>query len=146
LDPWSRRLDPEEARGLATLDTAPELPLGSNDKVLIERIGVGGDLHPFAAAVITESTAVLAATTHILCCSCAVSFFEDRYENALIHLLKKKQAGEAITPVRGVPPESVVNLMDTRRASIDAEKKKSPAPSTEARQPKKRNRSKWVDW
>jgi hypothetical protein len=99
---------------------------------------VGGDLHPFAAAVITESTAVLAATTHILCCSCAVSFFEDRYENALIHLLKKKQAGEAITPVRGVPPESVVNLMDTRRASIDAEKKKSPAPSTEARQPKKR--------
>ena len=69
------------------------------------------------------------------------SHFEDRYENALIDLLKKKQAGEKITPVRGAPPPHVVNLMDALRASIDAEKKKAPAPSTEARRPAKKKAS-----
>ena len=44
------RLDPEEARGLAALDAAPELPLGRDDQMLVERIGMGGDLDPFAAA------------------------------------------------------------------------------------------------
>ena len=66
------------------------------------------------------------------------SHFEDRYENALIDLLKKKQAGEKIAPVRGAPPPRVVNLMDALRASIDAEKKKAPAPSTQARRPAKK--------
>ena len=63
------------------------------------------------------------------------SHFEDRYENALIDLLKKKQAGEKIKPVRGAPPPRVVNIMDALRASIDAEKKKAPAPSVQARRP-----------
>jgi DNA end-binding protein Ku len=45
------------------------------------------------------------------------SHFEDRYENALVDLLKKKQAGEKITPARGAPPPRVVNLMDSLRAS-----------------------------
>ena len=45
-----RRLDAEQGRGLATLDAAPELPLGGNDEVLVERIGMGLDLHPLAAA------------------------------------------------------------------------------------------------
>jgi DNA end-binding protein Ku len=58
------------------------------------------------------------------------SQFEDRYENALINLLKKKQAGEKIEPARETPPPRVVNLMDALRASIDAEEKKAPAPST----------------
>ena len=66
------------------------------------------------------------------------SHFEDRYENALIDLLKKKEAGERITPVRGTPPPRVVNLMDALRASVDAEKKKAPAPSTQARRPAKK--------
>ena len=66
------------------------------------------------------------------------SHFEDRYENALVDLLKKKQAGEKITPVRGAPPPRVVNLIDALRASIDAEKKKPPAPSTQARRPAKK--------
>ena len=66
------------------------------------------------------------------------SHFEDRYENALIDLLKKKQAGEKITPVRGAPPPRVVNIMEALRASIDAEKKKAPAPSTRARRPIKK--------
>src|SRR5246127_4530116 len=51
------------------------------------------------------------------------SHFEDRYENALTDLLKRKQAGEKITPIRGAPPPRVVNLIDALRASIDAEKK-----------------------
>jgi DNA end-binding protein Ku len=38
------------------------------------------------------------------------SQFEDRYENALIELLKKKQAGEKIEPARETPPPRVVNL------------------------------------
>jgi DNA end-binding protein Ku len=67
--------------------------------------------------------------------------FEDRYENALIDLLKKKEAGEKITPARGAPPPRVVNLMDALRASIDAEKKKAPAPSTQARRPAKKRAS-----
>ena len=50
LDPWLWRFDTEQARGLAALDTAPELPLSSDNEVLIERIGMGGDLDPFAAA------------------------------------------------------------------------------------------------
>ena len=50
LDPWLRWLNPEEARGLAALDAAPELPLSRDNEVLIERIGMGRDFDPFAAA------------------------------------------------------------------------------------------------
>jgi DNA end-binding protein Ku len=69
------------------------------------------------------------------------SHFEDRYENARIDLLKKKEAGEKVTPVRGALPPRVVNLMDALRASIDAEKKKAPAPSTKVRRPAKKKAS-----
>jgi DNA end-binding protein Ku len=69
------------------------------------------------------------------------SHFEDRYENALVDLLKKKQAGEKIAPARGAPRPRVVNLMDALRASVDAEKKKAPAPSTPARRPAKKKAS-----
>ena len=69
------------------------------------------------------------------------SHFDDRYENALIDLLKKKEAGEKIEPIRGAPPPRVVNLMDALRASIDADKKKAPAPSTHARRPAKKKAS-----
>jgi DNA end-binding protein Ku len=69
------------------------------------------------------------------------SQFEDRYENGLIDLLKKKQAGEKIEPAREAAAPRVVNLMDALRASIDAEKKKAPAPSTQARRPAKKKAS-----
>ena len=69
------------------------------------------------------------------------SQFQDRYENALIDLLKKKEAGEKIEPAREAAAPRVVNLMDALRASIDAEKKKAPAPSTEARRPAKKKES-----
>jgi hypothetical protein len=66
------------------------------------------------------------------------SQFEDRYENALIDLLKRKQAGEKIEPAREIVPPRVVNLMEALRASVDAEAKKAPAPSTRARRPAKK--------
>ena len=69
------------------------------------------------------------------------SQFEDRYENALIDLLKKKEAGEKIEAAPGALPPRVVNLMDALRASVDAEKKKAPAPSTQARRPAKKKAS-----
>jgi DNA end-binding protein Ku len=69
------------------------------------------------------------------------SRFEDPYENALLEMLKKREAGEKIAPVRGTPPPRVVNLMDALRASIDVEKKKAAAPSTQARRPAKKKAS-----
>ena len=68
------------------------------------------------------------------------SLFQDRYENAFIDLLKKKRLGKRSSHP-GVAPPRVVNLMDALRASVDAEKKKAPAPSTEARRPAKRKAS-----
>jgi DNA end-binding protein Ku len=55
--------------------------------------------------------------------------FDDRYENALIDLLKKKEAGEKIEPAKEGPAPQVVNLMDALRASIDAGKRKHPPPA-----------------
>src|SRR5580698_9207511 len=62
--------------------------------------------------------------------------FEDHYENALVELLRQKQAGRAIEPVKdeGVQPQRVINLMDALRASIGAQTQKKPAaPSAKAR-------------
>jgi DNA end-binding protein Ku len=62
--------------------------------------------------------------------------FEDHYENALVELLRKKQAGRAIEPVRdeAPTPHRVINLMDALRASIGAETQKKPAaPSAKVR-------------
>ena len=67
--------------------------------------------------------------------------FEDRYENALVDLLKKKEAGEKIEPAKAGPAPRVVNLMEALRASVDAEEKKGPAPSTRARRPAKKKAS-----
>src|SRR5215471_15423710 len=44
------RFNTKQSRGLAVLNAAPEFSLGGDDEMLIERIGVGGDLDPFAAA------------------------------------------------------------------------------------------------
>ena len=69
------------------------------------------------------------------------SQFQDRYETALTDLLKKKEAGEKIEPARETAAPRVVSLMDALRASVDAEKKKAPAPSTEARRSAKKKAS-----
>lgn len=59
--------------------------------------------------------------------------FVDRYEEAVVELLKKKQAGIAVSRERTAPqPPNVVNIMDALRQSVAQEKaalappKKSP--------------------
>jgi DNA end-binding protein Ku len=49
--------------------------------------------------------------------------FEDRYETAVVKMLKRKQAG--LPPEQlpeAAPPTNVVNLMDALRRSVEAEK------------------------
>ena len=68
------------------------------------------------------------------------SKFEDRYQCALVELLKQKQAGlRQKSEVPAVAPPRVINLMDALRASIGAETGKRPAAaSTRARDTAKR--------
>jgi DNA end-binding protein Ku len=49
------------------------------------------------------------------------SKFDDRYEEALKDLLKKKQKGEKIERPKDRAPSNVVNLMDALRQSVKAE-------------------------
>jgi hypothetical protein len=67
-----RRLNPEEARGLAALDAAPEFPFRGEQQVLVKRVGENSTHLP--PPVMMERTAVLDAATNILCCSCAMCF------------------------------------------------------------------------
>ena len=71
--------------------------------------------------------------------------FEDRYEEALKDLLKKKQSGEKIEAPREREPSKVVNLMDALRRSVETERggeRRKPARAAgNARAPKKAGRS-----
>src|SRR5947207_13041103 len=72
--------------------------------------------------------------------------FEDRYEDALKELLKKKQHGEKIEAPQERAPAKVINLMDALRRSVEAERgggeRRKPARSTAHRSaPKKAGRS-----
>jgi DNA end-binding protein Ku len=49
--------------------------------------------------------------------------FEDRYEDALKDLLKKKQKGIKIEPAKERTPANVVNIMDALRQSINTERR-----------------------
>src|SRR4051812_10465458 len=51
------------------------------------------------------------------------SKFEDRYEDALKQLLRKKQKGEKIEPAKEPSPSNVINLMEALRQSVSAGKK-----------------------
>jgi DNA end-binding protein Ku len=62
------------------------------------------------------------------------SKFVDRYEVALVELLREKQAG--IQPkevLEAVPERRVINLMDALRRSIESEQPKKPAAAAAAR-------------
>ncbi len=66
-----------------------------------------------------------------------ISKFEDRYENALIEMIRAKQAGRPVEASRPQAPTNVVNLMDALRKSIAAEtggmKPPEPAAAGEAK-------------
>jgi DNA end-binding protein Ku len=69
--------------------------------------------------------------------------FEDRYEEALKGLIKKKQKGEKIEAPEERPPSNVVSLMDALRQSVKAERgsaRRKPA-RAQRRAAKKRRRS-----
>jgi DNA end-binding protein Ku len=64
------------------------------------------------------------------------SKFEDRYENALLDLVKAKKAGRKAPATRAAPkPSNVINLFDALKKSLDAdgskkdEKSAKPAPA-----------------
>jgi DNA end-binding protein Ku len=50
-----------------------------------------------------------------------ISNFEDRYENALITMIRAKQAGRPVEAVSPREPAKVINLMDALRKSISEE-------------------------
>jgi DNA end-binding protein Ku len=65
------------------------------------------------------------------------SEFEDRYETAVVEMLKRKQAG--LPPAEqpeAAAPTNVVNLMDALRRSVEAEKPARGAPSKAAERKK----------
>jgi DNA end-binding protein Ku len=65
--------------------------------------------------------------------------FVDHYENALVEILKKKQAGIPVEPVKEAPSSPrVINLMDALRRSVEADRKKPAAASTATRRTAKR--------
>lgn len=69
--------------------------------------------------------------------------FEDRYENAVIALVKSKDAGRpAALPTAVSPPSNVVNLMDALRRSLAAEGEKAPAPATKEKKSARAKRRK----
>lgn len=71
--------------------------------------------------------------------------FEDRYEEALKDLLKKKQSGQKIEAPRERGPSKVISLMDALRRSVETDRKgerRKPARiAANARAPKKAGRS-----
>lgn len=67
--------------------------------------------------------------------------FEDRYENAMIELIRSKQAGQPVKQAKAAAkPSNVVNLMDALKRSIDEGGGKAPAKKLKAAPaaPKKR--------
>ena len=65
--------------------------------------------------------------------------FEDRYEAALVDLIRSKQTGAPVTPQRVAPPSNVVNLMDALRRSVAAESETSAPPREPAPAPPTRH-------
>jgi hypothetical protein len=70
--------------------------------------------------------------------------FEDRYENAMIELIRSKQAGQPAPKEKpSAPPPNVVNLMDALRRSFEAGSGKGkpadkPAPAKSTARPRRK--------
>jgi DNA end-binding protein Ku len=63
------------------------------------------------------------------------SKFDDRYEDALKDLLKKKQEGKPIEPPDRREPARVINLMDALRRSVEASGAGRPSAKSKGQQP-----------
>jgi DNA end-binding protein Ku len=66
------------------------------------------------------------------------SKFEDRYENAVVELIRSKQTGQPAKIEQAPRPSNVINLIDALRRSIEAEQpaaatKKAPSKRSEER-------------
>ena len=62
--------------------------------------------------------------------------FEDRYEDALVALIKAKHAGKPLPKLEEAKPSNVINLMDALKRSVKAEQggaKSAPARRSPAR-------------
>ncbi|HZL31375.1 MAG TPA: Ku protein [Pseudolabrys sp.] len=68
--------------------------------------------------------------------------FEDRYENALIALLKAKHAGRKPPEPSKAKPSNVINLMDALRRSAKAERRKPARRKSTARSKRSTSRRK----
>jgi DNA end-binding protein Ku len=66
--------------------------------------------------------------------------FEDRYEEALKELIRKKQSGKPIERPQRAEPAKVINLMDALRRSVEAGKPSArrEVPSRAAAHPRHR--------
>jgi DNA end-binding protein Ku len=65
------------------------------------------------------------------------SKFEDRYENALMQLIKAKRAGKAPPTIAEPRPSNVINLMDALRRSARADRRGSSSRKTHASRAKR---------
>ena len=67
------------------------------------------------------------------------SQFEDRYENALIELIKAKRAGKEPPHAPEARPSNVINLMDALRRSAQAERRKPASPRAKSNHIRKKS-------
>ena len=72
--------------------------------------------------------------------------FGDRYENAVIALVKSKQTGKPIPTPKAPQPSNVINLMDALKRSIgtergDERRRTEPAKSTSRRKPARKGKA-----
>jgi DNA end-binding protein Ku len=85
---------------------------------------------------------MLALAEHILDTKTAdfdPSAFKDRYEEAIVDLLKHKQAGMPAAPARSEPaPRNVISLMDALRRSISQNGKPAASAKAKVKKGKKR--------
>ena len=101
----------------------------------LKKVKVDADMAEIAELIIAKKTGSFDPST-----------FEDRYENALLDLIKAKQAGKALPKAKTAPRVKVTDLLETLKRSLRAEdggaakKTAKPArrPSEEAVQPPKR--------